>query len=137
MNGWSPVLTALLGGLVDNVLGLLGIRIGQAVFTVEGITQACAATLQLVKDLQPTSDTGRFNLSITYNGSTVGSASNVGNNGATAAVITVPGAATHWPKRRRPAPRSRAMRARGSAPTRTTPWCPLAAAAVSRCRRPR
>ncbi|MEK0267735.1 hypothetical protein QT383_17870 [Stenotrophomonas rhizophila] len=28
---------------------------------------------------------------MTYNGSTVGSASNVGNNGATAAVITVPG----------------------------------------------
>lgn len=87
----TPVLTALLGGLVDNLLALLGIRIGQAVFTVEGITQACAATLQLVKDLQPTSDSGRFNLSITYNGSTVGSASNVGNNGATAAVITVPG----------------------------------------------
>jgi uncharacterized repeat protein (TIGR01451 family) len=87
----TPVLTALLGGLVDNLLALLGIRIGQAVFTVEGITQACAATLQLVKDLQPTSDTGRFNLSITYNGSTVGSASNVGNNGATATVITVPG----------------------------------------------
>lgn len=87
----TPVLTALLGGLVDNLLALLGIRIGQAVFTVEGVTQACAATLQLVKDLQPTSDTGRFNLSITYNGSTVGSASNVGNNGATAAVITVPG----------------------------------------------
>jgi len=87
----TPVLTAVLGGLVDNLLGLLGIRIGQAIFTVEGVTQACAATLQLVKDLQPTSDTGRFNLSITYNGSTVGSASNVGNNGATAAVITVPG----------------------------------------------
>jgi uncharacterized repeat protein (TIGR01451 family) len=87
----TPVITAVLGGLVDNLLALLGIRIGQAVFTVEGITQACAATLQLVKDLQPTSDTGRFNLSITYNGSTVGSASNVGNNGATAAVITVPG----------------------------------------------
>ncbi len=87
----TPVLTALLGGLVDNLLALLGIRIGQAVFTVEGITQACAATLQLVKDLQPTSDSGRFNLSITYNGSTVGTASNVGNNGATAAVITVPG----------------------------------------------
>lgn len=87
----TPVLTALLGGLVDNLLALLGIRIGQAVFTAEGVTQACAATLQLVKDLQPTSDTGRFNLSITYNGSTVGSASNVGNNGATAAVITVPG----------------------------------------------
>ncbi len=87
----TPVLTAVLGGVVDNLLGLLGIRIGQAVFTVEGVTQACAATLQLVKDLQPTSDTGRFNLSITYNGSTVGSASNVGNNGATAAIITVPG----------------------------------------------
>ncbi len=87
----TPVLTAVLGGVVDNLLGLLGIRIGQAVFTVEGVTQACAATLQLVKDLQPTSDTGRFNLSITYNGNTVGSASNVGNNGATAAIITVPG----------------------------------------------
>ncbi|WP_159095382.1 DUF11 domain-containing protein [Stenotrophomonas sp. ZAC14D1_NAIMI4_6] len=87
----TPVLTAVLGGVVDNLLALLGIRVGQAVFTVEGVTQACAATLQLVKDLQPTSDTGRFNLSITYNGSTVGSASNVGNNGATAAIITVPG----------------------------------------------
>jgi len=87
----TPVLTAVLGGVVDNLLGLLGIRIGQAVFTVEGVTQACAATLQLVKDLQPTSDTGRFNLSITYNGNTVGSASNVGNNGATAVIITVPG----------------------------------------------
>ncbi|AWH45241.1 hypothetical protein C1926_09465 [Stenotrophomonas sp. ZAC14A_NAIMI4_1] len=87
----TPVLTAVLGGVVDNLLALLGIRVGQAVFTVEGVTQACAATLQLVKDLQPTSDTGRFNLSISYNGSTVGSASNVGNNGATAAIITVPG----------------------------------------------
>ncbi len=87
----TPVLTALLGGVVDNLLGLLGIRVGQAVFTVEGVTQACAATLQLVKLLQPTSDTGLFNLSITYNGSTVGSATSVGNNGATAAVITVPG----------------------------------------------
>lgn len=87
----TPVLTAVLGGVVDNLLALLGIRVGQAVFTVEGVTQACAATLQLVKDLQPTSDSGRFNLSITYNGSTVGSASNVGNNGATAAIITVPG----------------------------------------------
>lgn len=87
----TPVLTTLLGGVVDNLLGLLGIRIGQAVFTVEGVTQACAATLQLVKELQPASDTGRFNLAITYNGSTVGSASNVGNNGATAAVVTVPG----------------------------------------------
>lgn len=87
----TPVLTAVLGGVVDNLLALLGIRIGQAVFTVEGVTQACAATLQLVKELQPSSDTGRFNLAISYNGSTVGSASNVGNNGATAAVITVPG----------------------------------------------
>jgi len=87
----TPVLTTLLGGVVDNLLGLLGIRIGQAVFTVEGVTQACAATLQLVKELQPTSDTGRFNLAITYNGGTVGTANNVGNNGATAAVVTVPG----------------------------------------------
>lgn len=87
----APVLTTLLGGVVDNVLGLLGIRIGQAVFTVEGIAQSCVATLQLVKDLQPTNDTGRFDLSVTYNGAAVGSASNVGNNGATAAVVTVPG----------------------------------------------
>ena len=87
----TPVLTTLLGGVVDNLLGLLGIRIGQAVFTVEGIAQSCAATLQLVKDLQPANDTGRFNLAITYNGSAVGSVSNVGNNGATAAVVTVPG----------------------------------------------
>lgn len=87
----TPVLTTLLGGVVDNLLGLLGIRIGQAVFTVEGVTQACAATLQLVKELQPSSDLGRFNLAINYNGGVVGSAANVGNNGATAAVVTVPG----------------------------------------------
>ena len=87
----TPVLTTLLGGVVDNLLGLLGIRIGQAVFTVEGVTQACAATLQLVKELQPSSDVGRFNLAINYNGGVVGSAANVGNNGATAAVVTVPG----------------------------------------------
>jgi len=88
----TPLLTTLLGGVVDNVLGLLGIRVGQAVFTVEGIAQSCAATLQLVKELLPSSDAGRFNLAINYNGASVGSASNVGNNGATAAVITVPGA---------------------------------------------
>ncbi len=87
----TPILTTLLGGVVDNLLGLLGIRIGQAVFTVEGVAQACAATLQLVKELQPASDTGRFNLAITYNAATVASASSVGNNGSTAAIVTVPG----------------------------------------------
>lgn len=87
----GPVLTTVLGGVVDNVLGLLGIRIGQAVFTVESIAQSCAATVQLVKTLAPTTDTGVFNLSIARGATVVASVANVGNNGATPAVVTAPG----------------------------------------------
>lgn len=44
----SPVLNALFG-LVDRVLAMLGIGVGQAVFTVEGIGLACAADLSIAK----------------------------------------------------------------------------------------
>jgi uncharacterized repeat protein (TIGR01451 family) len=44
----TPVLNALLG-LVDNLLHLLGIGIGQAVFTVEGIVLSCIADLSITK----------------------------------------------------------------------------------------
>jgi uncharacterized repeat protein (TIGR01451 family) len=87
----GPVLTAVLGGVIDNLLGLLGIRIGQAIFTVESISQTCAATVQLVKTLAPTTDTGVFNLSIAQGATVVASVANVGNNGATTAVVTTPG----------------------------------------------
>jgi len=87
----GPVLTAVLGGVVDNLLGLLGIRIGQAVFTVESISQSCAATVQLVKTLAPTTDTGVFNLSVAQGATVLASVANVGNNGATTAVVTTPG----------------------------------------------
>ena len=88
----TPVLTAVLGGVVDNLLGLLGIHIGQAVFTVEGIGQACAAVLALTKQLQPVNNPGLFNLSISQGATVVASAANVGNGGTTAAVVTTPGA---------------------------------------------
>lgn len=87
----APVLGAVLGGVVDNLLGLLGIRIGQAVFTVESISQSCAATVQLVKTLAPTTDPGLFNLSVAQGATILASVANVGNNGATTAVVTTPG----------------------------------------------
>lgn len=87
----QPVLNALLGGLVDNLLGLLGIRVGNAVFTVEGVARSCAATLALAKSLQPTTDPGRFNLSITQGGAPFASASDVGNGGSTLPAVTTPG----------------------------------------------
>lgn len=87
----APVLSAVLGGVIDNLLGLLGIRIGQAVFTVESISQSCAATVQLVKTLAPTTDPGVFNLSVAQGATVLASVANVGNNGATTAVVTTPG----------------------------------------------
>ena len=87
----APVLSAVLGGVVDNLLALLGIRIGQAVFTVESISQSCAATVQLVKTLAPTTDPGLFNLSVAQGATVLASVANVGNNGATTAVVTTPG----------------------------------------------
>ncbi|MCT4541792.1 hypothetical protein NSY55_27230 [Pseudomonas aeruginosa] len=87
----GPILTTVLGGVVDNLLGLLGIRIGQAIFTVESISQSCAATVQLVKTLAPTTDTGVFNLSVAQGATVLASVANVGNNGATTAVVTTPG----------------------------------------------
>ena len=87
----QPVLTTLLGGLVDNLLALLGIRVGNAVFTVEGVTRSCVATLALAKILAPTTDPGRFNLSISQAGTSVATAGDVGNNGATTPALTTPG----------------------------------------------
>lgn len=89
----QPAFNALLGGLVDNLLGLLGIRVGNAVFTVEGIARSCAALLTLAKVLQPAEDSGLFNLSVSQSGTVVASASDVGNGGATAPAVTTPGAA--------------------------------------------
>lgn len=86
----TPVLQSLLG-LVDNLLELLGIAIGQAVFTVEGIAQSCAAVLSLEKILQPAGDPGLFNLSISQGATVLASATDVGNGGATAPVVTTPG----------------------------------------------
>lgn len=84
----APLLRVLLRDLVDNVLGLLGIRVGEAVFTVEGIARSCLAVLQLQKVLSPTSNTGRFNLSVTHNGNVVASVNNVGHDGITPQFVT-------------------------------------------------
>ncbi len=87
----QPVFNLLLRDLADNLLALLGIRIGNAVFTVEGVARSCAATLALTKVLQPAADPGRFTLAITQGATPVASASNVGNGGATAPAVTTPG----------------------------------------------
>jgi len=87
----QPVFELLLRDLTDNLLGLLGIRIGNAVFTVEGVARSCAATLTLAKVLQPAADPGRFTLAITQGATPVASANNVGNGGATAPAVTTPG----------------------------------------------
>ncbi len=87
----QPVFNLLLRDLTDNLLGLLGIRIGNAVFTVEGVARSCAATLTLTKVLQPAADPGLFTLAITQGATPVASANNVGNGGATAPAVTTPG----------------------------------------------
>lgn len=87
----QPVFNVLLGNLVDHLLGLVGISVGNAVFTVEGAGQSCAAVLSLAKVLQPANDAGLFNLSVSQGGTVLASATNVGDGGATAAVITTPG----------------------------------------------
>ncbi|MGG6461592.1 hypothetical protein [Solilutibacter silvestris] len=87
----TPVLNTLLGGVVDNLLGLLGIHIGQAVFTVEGIAQSCAAVLALTKELLPAGNPGLFNLTISQGATVVASAANVGNGGTTGTYVTTPG----------------------------------------------
>lgn len=88
----APAFNALLGGVVDNLLGLLGISIGEAVFTVEGIGQSCAAVLTLAKIVQPASDPGRFNLSISQGATVLASATDVGDGGSTGNVVSTPGA---------------------------------------------
>ena len=87
----QPVFNLLLRDLADNLLALLGIRIGNAVFTVEGVARSCAATLTLAKVLQPAADPGRFTLTITQGATAVASANNVGNGGTTAPAVTTPG----------------------------------------------
>lgn len=87
----APAFQALFGGLVDPLLQLLGIQIGQAVFTVEGLGQACSAALVLAKALDPADDPGLFNLSVGQGGNILASANDVGHNGATAPVVTTPG----------------------------------------------
>ncbi|RXQ99397.1 DUF11 domain-containing protein [Pseudoxanthomonas composti] len=84
----APVLRVLLGDVVDNLLGLLGIRIGNAVFTVEGIARSCLAVLKLQKVLSPTGNGGRFDLSIRQGSTVVASASGVGHDGVTGEVVT-------------------------------------------------
>lgn len=87
----QPAFDTLLGGVVDNLLGLFGIRIGNAVFTVEGLAQSCAALLSLAKTLQPATDPGLFNLSVSLDGTVLASAADVGDGGTTGIVVTTPG----------------------------------------------
>jgi len=88
----SPVLDLVLGGILDTLLHLLGIQIGEMVITVEGIAQACTADLVLAKLLDPVDDPGRFDLAILRDGAVLASASAVGHEGRTATIETEPGA---------------------------------------------
>lgn len=87
----DPLLRLVLGSLIDSLLNLLGIQIGQAVYTVEGIAQACVAELVLVKALDPVADPGRFDLSIARGATVLATATGVGHGGATSPVLTEPG----------------------------------------------
>lgn len=87
----QPVLQLVLDNVVDELLGLLGISIGDAVFTVEGIAESCAAVLSLLKDLLPADDPGKFNLSISQNAVVVASATDVGDGGTTGTYVSTPG----------------------------------------------
>lgn len=86
------LLNVVLGDILDALLHLLGIQVGQATFTVEGVAQACAAELVLAKALDPVGDGGRFDLSILSGDIPVAVASGVGHEGATSPVLTEPGA---------------------------------------------
>ncbi len=86
----APAFDTLLGRVVDPLLGLLGIRIGVAIFTVEGIARSCAAVLTLAKILQPADDPGLFNLTISQGASVLASATDVGDGGSTTGVVTTP-----------------------------------------------
>lgn len=87
----EPALTTVLGGVVDPLLGLLGIGLGEAVITVDGIAQACRVGLVLTKSLQPPDNAGLFNLAIELGGIVVASATDVGHGGSTGIVDTEPG----------------------------------------------
>lgn len=86
----SPVLNTLFG-FVDDLLDLLGIGIGKGYFSVEGYAQSCAAVLSLTKIVDPDSDPGKFNLSISQGGTALASATDVGNNGTTGTLVSTPG----------------------------------------------
>ena len=49
----GPVLTTVLGNVVDPLLGLLGIRVGQAVFTVLSVNSLCTVSGVVYRDVQP------------------------------------------------------------------------------------
>jgi uncharacterized repeat protein (TIGR01451 family) len=88
----EPLLDLVLGSLVDNLLQLLGIQIGQAVFTVEGLTEACATQLVLALALDPADDAGRFDLGVSQGAASLASLAAAGHGDATSPVFTQPGA---------------------------------------------
>ncbi|MGI4937966.1 MAG: hypothetical protein ACRYF5_14675 [Janthinobacterium lividum] len=51
----SPVLSTVLGGVADPLLQSLGVGVGQAVFTVEGICQACSLSGNAYNDVNQNS----------------------------------------------------------------------------------
>lgn len=91
-----PVLSGLfnliLGDIVDTLLQLLGIQVGQATFTVEGIARSCVAELVLAKQLDPVDAPGLFDLAISQGGTVLASAAGAGHGTATAPVLTEAGA---------------------------------------------
>lgn len=77
----SPVLSSVLGDLVDPLLGLLGVRVGEAVVTVEGFLAHCQTLLRLLLDVAPPTHPGRFDMSIALAGQGLASLASAGNGG--------------------------------------------------------
>lgn len=65
----QPLLQLLLGNLVDPLLGLLGVHVGEMVVSAEGLLRHCPTLLRLVLEVLPPTHPGRFDLSIAQAGS--------------------------------------------------------------------
>ena len=87
----SPVLSLVLGNLVDPVLGLLGVRVGEAVVTVEGFLSYCQTLLRLLLDVVPPTHPGRFDMSIARAGQVLASLPTAASGGQIEVVDAVHG----------------------------------------------
>ena len=92
----QPTLEAVLKATVDQVLRLLGVGIGEAVFTIHGVNNACQVTARVYRDTEPDGSPGpaetwdgpAVSVNVTQSGS-VKDTSTVGSGPGTV-TLTVP-----------------------------------------------